>query len=119
MESQRPPHGIRTRKRCDLGLASLLSVFSWFGLTALWIHSAKGGLIDRFVGAFFFLPYGLGKHMAHVLFPDRGPDHAIRNSTGYFLGPLLGVAGEILLLLLFWFVGLRIVRSLWTKFNSQ
>jgi len=119
MESQGPSHVIRARKRRDLGVASLLSVFSWFGLTGLWIHSAKGGLIDRFIGALFFLPYGLSKHMAHVLFPDRGPDHAIRNSTGYYLGPLMGVAGEILLLLLLWFVGLRIVRSLWTKSSSQ
>jgi hypothetical protein len=115
MGAQGLPHSIPLRKRRVLGWAFILSFCSWFALTFIWSHSARGGLADRMIRSLFFLPYVLGKHIAHVVFPDHGLDHAIRNSTGYYLGPVMGVAGEVIFLMMMWFVGIQIVRWIRAK----
>jgi hypothetical protein len=103
---------IQVRKRRDVGLAALLSGCTWLVLTLIWTHSSKGGLADRTIEGLFYLPYRGGKHLAHVLFPDHGVDHAIRNNTGYYLGPLMGMGGELLFLAAILFLAIRVVRRL-------
>jgi len=102
--------GILTFKRRDVGAAFLLALCSWFVLTPIWTHSSPGGIVDRAIGGLFYAPYRLGKHLAHVAFPDHGPDRAIRNPTGYYLAPLMCIAGEILLLMALWFIAIRIAH---------
>ncbi|MGA9041468.1 MAG: hypothetical protein WB421_13105 [Terriglobales bacterium] len=99
----------------DLGAAFLLALCSWFVLTPIWTHSSPGGIVDRAIGGLFYAPYRLGKHLAHVAFPDHGPDRAIRNPTGYYIAPLMGIAGEILFLMALWLIGIRIVHWMWAR----
>jgi hypothetical protein len=110
MGAQKP--AIPVRKRRDFGLAALLSGCSWLVLTPIWIHSSKGGLADRAIEGLFSLPYRVGKHVAHLLFPDHGVNHAIRNNTGYYLGPLMGVGGELVFLMAIFFLAIRVARHM-------
>jgi hypothetical protein len=90
----------------DLVLAFLLACFSWLVLTPIWIHASPGGLADTIIGGLFHVPYRVGKHFAHLLFPDS----VTRNTTRYYLAPMMGIAGEILLLTALWLAGIRVVR---------
>jgi hypothetical protein len=107
--------GILTFKRRDAVLAFLLACCSWLVLTPIWIYSSPGGLADRVIGGLFYVPYRLGKHLAHVVFHDHGPDRAIRNTTGYYVAPLMGIAGEVLLLMALWFIAIQMVRWMRAK----
>jgi hypothetical protein len=89
----------------DFGLAFLLACFSWLILTPIWIHASPGGLVDTIIGGMFHIPYRVGKHLAHVLFPDS----ATRNTTRYYLAPIIGVAGEIVLLTALWLTAICVV----------
>jgi hypothetical protein len=91
----------------DLVLAFLLACTSWLILTPIWIHASAGGLADKIIGGLFHVPYRVGKHLAHVLFPDS----ATRSTTRYYLAPMMGVAGEIVFLTAVCLAGICVVRS--------
>jgi len=96
---------LRRRFR-DLVLAFLLACASWLILTPIWVHASPGGIVDTIIGGMFHVPYRAGKHLAHVLFPDS----ATRSTTRYYLAPIFGVAGEILILTSVWLTGFSVVR---------
>jgi hypothetical protein len=110
MELYEPFRRMLAFERRDLGSAFLLACCSWFVLTPIWIYSSPDGLADRVIGGLFRVPYRWGKLLAHLVFPDLGPDNTIRNTTGYYVAPLMGIAGEVLLLAVLWLIGIRIVR---------
>jgi len=99
---------LRLRRR-DVGWAFLLGCFSWLVLTPVWIRATPGGVADRLIGGLFSPAYRVGKHLAHVVFPNS----SIPNTTAYYVAPLIGVAGELLLLILLWLIGIGVVR--WTQ----
>jgi hypothetical protein len=106
---------ISRRRLRDLVLASLLACASWLILMPIWIHASPGGLTDKIIGGMFHVPYRAGKHLAHVLFPDS----AARSTTRYYLAPMFGVAGEILLLTAVWLAGFGVVRLRQARKNVQ
>jgi hypothetical protein len=103
--------GSSRSKRRDAVIAFVLACASWLVLTPIWIHASQGGWVDRVIGGLFYLPYRAGKHFAHVVFPND----ATRNTTGYYAAPLMGVAGEVLFLMVLWFVSVRI----WNRIRNR
>jgi hypothetical protein len=84
--------------------AILLACVSWIVLTLLWSHASTGGLADKIVGSVLSPSYQLGKHLAHICFPNYNS----RNATGTYLAPVFGVAAEILFLTALWLLALWI-----------
>ena len=103
---------LRLRRR-DVGWAFLLGCFSWLVLTPVWIRATPGGVADRLIGGLFSPAYRVGKHLAHVVFPNS----SIPNTTAYYVTPLIGVAGEVLLLISLWLIGIGGVR--WTRVSKH
>ena len=98
--------GILRSERWAVGLAFLLACFSWCVLTLVWILSPPGGIADRSIGALFSPAYSVGKHLAHIVFPNSSN----RNPIAYHVAPLTGAAGEVLLLTVLCLIGIGVVR---------
>jgi|SRR5277367_327591 len=88
----------------DVISALLLACVSWIVLTLVWTQSSTGGLTDKIVGTVLSPSYQLGKHFAHVCFPNYNS----RNATGTYLAPVFGVAAEILFLTVLWLLAVWI-----------
>jgi len=96
-------------KSSGVVMAFLLACLSWLVLTAPWAQASPGGLIDKIAGNLLSPAYRVGKHLAHLFFPnDNG-----RNAVGNYLGPAFGVAAEIVLLAVLWLLGIWLRR--WTR----
>jgi hypothetical protein len=97
----------------DLAVAFLLACISWLALTTLWAHVSPGGLTDKIIGNVLSPSYRVGKHFAHLCFPN----YSSRNNIGYYFAPLFGVATDIVFLSAMWLVGIRIRR--WTRLQPS
>jgi hypothetical protein len=96
---------LRIRAR-DLFFAFLLGCSSWFVLMPVWNHAPQGGLLDKLLGGLFSPAYRLGKHLAHVIFPNNGA----RNTTGTYIAPVMGVVAEVLFLMALWTIAISLIR---------
>jgi hypothetical protein len=93
-------------KSSGVVMAFLLACLSWVAVTAAWAQASPGGLIDKIVGNLLSPAYRIGKHLAHLFFPnDIG-----RNAVGNYLGPAFGVSAEVVFLTVLWLLGIRLRR---------
>jgi len=115
MRSRPPIRGRSGLKSRDLALAFLLACISWLALTLVWTHASPGGLSDRIVGILLSPSYRVGKHLAHLCFPNQSG----RNIIGYYLAPLFGVATEVAFFMALWLVGIGIRRWMNTRRSLQ
>jgi hypothetical protein len=96
-------------KSSGVVMAFLLACLSWVIVTAAWTQASPGGLIDKIAGNLLSPAYRIGKHLAHLFFPnDNG-----RNAVGNYLGLAFGVAAEIVFLTVLWFLGIGLRK--WTR----
>ena len=93
-------------KRSSLALSLLLGAATWFVLTGVWLRAIKGGFIDTTVGALYEPAYNAGRYVGALIFPD----YAVRGTTGWYLIPLFGAAGEFVLLTAIWYFCIRLTR---------
>jgi len=106
-----PSRGPAWLRRRDVGLAFLLALASWVALTVLWTYASSGGFTDRIVGDLLSPAYRVGKHVAHLCFPNYGS----RNTIGYYFAPLFGIAAEIVCLMGLWLFGISIRRWMYDR----
>jgi len=95
--------GVLWLARRDWGLAFLLA------LTSFWTIVALPG--PRFEALFEGSVFKAGIYLGTLIFPNYGD----RGTNGFYLVPLFGAAADFLMLMAFWFVVVRFIRTFRAK----
>jgi hypothetical protein len=92
-------------KRSPLGLSVFCGIISWTGLAIVWTHVADGGSLQRTIDVVYLPAYRAGRSVGGLVFGNASP-----HTTGWYLLPLFGAAGQLVFLIIVWYFGIRLYR---------
>jgi hypothetical protein len=91
-------------RKTKIGLSFLLALASWFVLAPAWTFTQEGSIAFNIIAAIFKPGYFIGAHLVAVIFPLE--------ARHTFAAALTGLACQLLVYTLFWYVVVRVVLGM-------